>query len=143
MNVLFVCHANLNRSPRAAEVFRKLADQRGLDVEVQSAGTNAWARDWDPEALRREYGVSSTTQLTRDMLKKTDIVVALDNFVEEEIRLCYKVTPKNMIILDVEDRYTLKYRNLDALYEILNQKLEPLVEKISLLERKHRGKESV
>jgi protein-tyrosine-phosphatase len=35
---LFVCAANLNRSPTAEDVFRKMAAAKGLAVEVSSAG---------------------------------------------------------------------------------------------------------
>jgi protein-tyrosine-phosphatase len=33
---LFVCAANLNRSPTAEDVFRTLAAQAGVEVEVRS-----------------------------------------------------------------------------------------------------------
>jgi protein-tyrosine-phosphatase len=131
MNVLFVCYANLNRSPRAAEVFRKLADQKGLDIEIQSAGTDAWAREKDPETLSG-YGVKSVTQLTNEMLKKADIVIALDLSVMWDIKNNFQTTPRRIIDLGIEDKYSLGSGNLDTLYEILNKKLEPLAEELSL-----------
>lgn len=128
MIVLFVCHANLNRSPRAAEVFRKLADQKGFDVEIQSAGTDTSSDN--PEFLRTNYGVDRTTQLTKEMLEKADVVIALDPWVTFDIETWYKY-PEKIITLGIPDRFSLQSGNLDELYEILNQKLEPLAEELS------------
>lgn len=140
MIVLFVCHANLNRSPRAAEVFRKFAEQKGFDVEIQSAGTDAPAGIPNPELLLVEYGVERTTQLTNEMLKKADIVVALDPWVEKEIRTWYK-PPEKITVLNIPDRFSLQSDNLDVLYEILNKKLEPLAEELSRSQGRQPSKE--
>jgi len=40
-SVLFVCTANITRSPAAAALFRQLATKAGEEWEVASAGTNA------------------------------------------------------------------------------------------------------
>ena len=43
MNLLFVCSGNTCRSPLAEALARQIAARRGIeDVEVSSAGTNAW-----------------------------------------------------------------------------------------------------
>ena len=43
MNLLFVCSGNTCRSPLAEALARQIAARRGVeDVEVSSAGTNAW-----------------------------------------------------------------------------------------------------
>lgn len=43
MNLLFVCSGNTCRSPLAEALARQMAARRGVeDVEVSSAGTNAW-----------------------------------------------------------------------------------------------------
>jgi protein-tyrosine phosphatase len=63
--VLFVCHANMCRSPLAAGVFLHLAAQRGVSdrFDVDSAGT--WAADGVPPHPRsvevaRRYGIDAT-----------------------------------------------------------------------------------
>lgn len=38
MRILFVCSGNTCRSPMAEGIFKKIADERGLDVECKSAG---------------------------------------------------------------------------------------------------------
>jgi len=40
--VLFVCLGNICRSPLAEAAFRKAAEDAGLDVEIDSAGTGNW-----------------------------------------------------------------------------------------------------
>lgn len=40
--ILFVCLGNICRSPTAEGVFRALAAENGLQVEVDSAGTSDW-----------------------------------------------------------------------------------------------------
>ena len=43
MNLLFVCSGNTCRSPMAEALARKIAKRRGIeDLNVSSAGTNAW-----------------------------------------------------------------------------------------------------
>ena len=42
-SILFVCYANICRSPTAEAVFRHKALNAGLKVKVDSAGTNAYA----------------------------------------------------------------------------------------------------
>jgi protein-tyrosine-phosphatase len=142
MMVLFVCHANLNRSPRAAEVFQKLADQKGFAVEVQSAGTNAYLEDDNPQHLNETFGIDHVTQLTSELLEKADVVVALDIWVTQQIKMEHQFVPKEKIItLGIPDNYSKRENNLDALYEILNKKLEPLAEEISLSQRRRPNKE--
>jgi low molecular weight protein-tyrosine phosphatase len=40
--VTFVCTGNICRSPMAEHVFRRHAEEEGLDVEVDSSGTGGW-----------------------------------------------------------------------------------------------------
>jgi protein-tyrosine-phosphatase len=40
LHYLFVCYANVDRSPTAEAVCRRIAAENGLDIEVSSAGTS-------------------------------------------------------------------------------------------------------
>lgn len=40
--ILFICLGNICRSPMAEYLFRQIAQERGLVVEVSSAGTSGW-----------------------------------------------------------------------------------------------------
>jgi protein-tyrosine-phosphatase len=68
MKVLFVCIGNTCRSPFAAGLARRLASERGLDVEFESAGEDAWeGAESPPEAVAeaRKYGVDLSAHRAR------------------------------------------------------------------------------
>ncbi len=124
MKIRFVCSANLNRSPRAARFLRAIADKEGWkDIEINSAGTKT--EDVTPEELRAR-GREFVTQLTNEMLRKEDIIIAFDSKIEQDIRNNYEVMPKRMITLGVSDHKNLLF----VFDEILEQKLGDLIEKI-------------
>lgn len=87
--VLFVCHANMCRSPLAAGVFLHLLAQRGLSerFDVDSAGT--WAADGIPPHplsvdVARRYGIdaallgSASRSIAPGDLDRFEHVVAMD-----------------------------------------------------------------
>lgn len=86
IGVLFVCYANMCRSPLAEGVFRHLAAQRGLleRLHIDSAGTDA-AEGCSPHPLScsiaLEHGITLQgcgRQLIRDDLSRFDHVVVMD-----------------------------------------------------------------
>lgn len=84
--VLFVCYANVCRSPLAEGLFRHRASERGLldGLEIDSAGTSAMEGS-DPhplsQAIAIEHGFALTgrsRQLLRTDLSRFDHVVVMD-----------------------------------------------------------------
>lgn len=53
VSVLFVCLGNICRSPLADGVFRRLADDAGVAVRVDSAGTGDWHIGHPPDRRAR------------------------------------------------------------------------------------------
>ncbi|MES2494430.1 MAG: low molecular weight phosphotyrosine protein phosphatase, partial [Pseudomonadota bacterium] len=47
--ILFVCLGNICRSPLAEAAFRRRAEQAGLAVSIDSAGTGDWHIDHPPD----------------------------------------------------------------------------------------------
>ncbi len=92
--VLFVCLGNICRSPLAEAAFRAEAQRRGLDVEVDSAGTGDWHVGQPPDrraiAAARRNGADvahlRARQVSPDDFQSFDHIVALDeeNLVELE-----------------------------------------------------------
>ena len=85
-SVLFVCLGNICRSPLAEAAFRQAANQAGLEISIDSAGTGDWhighAPDARAQAVARQHGVDITTYRARqvvpaDFFRFTHIV-ALD-----------------------------------------------------------------
>ena len=59
--ILFVCLGNICRSPLAEAAFRRAAEEAGLDVEVDSAGTGSWhvgdPPDHRAQQIARGHGI--------------------------------------------------------------------------------------
>lgn len=86
--VLFVCMANICRSPMAEGVFRHMVTQAGLEsvVTVASAGTHAFHEGEPPDrraqtaAQKRGYRLDDlrATKVTAEMLAEFDLVLVMD-----------------------------------------------------------------
>jgi protein-tyrosine-phosphatase len=81
VKVLFVCAGNICRSPFAEGLARRLAAERGLDVEFASAGEIALDGDRCPAdavSVAKEYGVDLSSHRARRLTTdKADKVVPL------------------------------------------------------------------
>lgn len=84
--LLFVCLGNICRSPMAEVVLRHVFAERGLDVEVDSAGTGGWhvGEPMDPRALATlaEHGYDGSGHRARQFdpawFAERDLVLAMD-----------------------------------------------------------------
>ncbi|PWJ52538.1 arsenate-mycothiol transferase [Quadrisphaera granulorum] len=81
-HVLFVCVRNGGKSQMAAGLMRHAAEQRGLELQVSSAGTQAGDKlNTQSVASLAEVGVDisaeRTHQLTDDDVRAADLVVVL------------------------------------------------------------------
>ena len=94
VRILFVCLGNICRSPLAEAAFRREAEQVGLDVEVDSAGTGAWHVGHPPD--RRAQSVAGRDGIDISKLRarrvsgadfdRFDHIVALDRDNYDELR---------------------------------------------------------
>lgn len=81
-----VCLGNICRSPLAEGIMRRKVAERGLDWEVDSAGTGFWhiGEPPDPRSIQtaRKYGLDITTQRARQIkahdLDRFDLILAMD-----------------------------------------------------------------
>ena len=86
-SVLFVCMGNICRSPTAEAVFRKKAADKGLSIDIDSAGTiGSHAREKpDHRAIKageaRGYNFSGikARKVTESDFAKFDLVLAMDD----------------------------------------------------------------
>jgi len=94
MRILFVCLGNICRSPMAEGVFRAEAERRGLQVEVDSAGTSAWhvgeAPDPRARAAAASIGVDISALRGRQAkaadMERFDLILAMDRENLEALR---------------------------------------------------------
>ena len=68
-----VCLGNICRSPIAEAVFQHLADERGLDWQVDSAGTGGWHVGEGPDRrsvrTAKDHGIDISGQVCRKFQK--------------------------------------------------------------------------
>ncbi|WP_046212832.1 low molecular weight protein arginine phosphatase [Paenibacillus wulumuqiensis] len=81
--ILFVCTGNTCRSPMAEAFMRKLAQERGIPVEVRSAGVAAvdgMSVSHHAEAVLKDHQIYdrlTSSSLTRDTIEWADLVLTL------------------------------------------------------------------
>jgi protein-tyrosine phosphatase len=82
--VLFVCTANVCRSPMAAAIFNALAEDRHLHFRAQSAGVAALENEPmapNARAVLEEVGIPAgdhrARQINESMLREADVVLTL------------------------------------------------------------------
>lgn len=97
MTIVFVCSGNINRSPYAEVVLRKMAEDAGrTDIEVLSAATHDLqglprAEVMIRKALERGYQMGGrSVLLTTEMCDKADLILHMDesqrNFCQQNTR---------------------------------------------------------
>lgn len=86
--ILFVCLGNICRSPMAEYLCRHLATERGLAVEVASAGTSGWHNGEDMHVGTRQvlqalgidaHGFCSSQVEAADLTRYTHIIAMDDH----------------------------------------------------------------
>ncbi len=104
--VLFVCTANVCRSPMAEAIFGSLAEERGLVFETESAGVAALedARI-DPKAgvALDELGIYAeghrARSVSEEILRDADLVLVMSPWHVEELRRLSGSLPKEVHVL--------------------------------------------
>lgn len=84
--ILFVCLGNICRSPTAEGVFARLAQEAGVEVGIDSAGTGGWHVGNPPdaratrEAAKRGYDLSvlRARQVRPGDFEAFDLILAMD-----------------------------------------------------------------
>ena len=116
-SILFVCKANLCRSPSAEGVLRAMLAQRGWSamVEVDSAGTHHFRPGAQPHASAMEaarlrgYDLSacSARQITPADFDRFDMILAMDNANVADLRRLAPTRCKQKIelLLDYSEKY--------------------------------------
>ncbi len=102
---LFVCLANMNRSPTAETVFQSLARSKGVDVKTLSAGISGWA----------------ARPLSGDIIKKADLIFVMEDYMKHEIQSIFSADPGRIVVLGIPDVYD---REDPVLVKILRDALE-------------------
>ncbi len=86
MKVLMVCLGNICRSPMAEGILRHKAEEAGMDIEIDSAGTGAWHIGEKPDSraifTANKFGIDISYQRARqfriDDFDKFDWIYVMD-----------------------------------------------------------------
>ena len=93
-SILFVCLGNICRSPMAEGAFRRRAEEAGLDVKVESAGTADYHVGSPPDdraiATARDNGVDISMlrgrQIVADDFRTFSHIVVMDEQNKEDVK---------------------------------------------------------
>ena len=116
INILFVCHGNICRSPMAEFVMKDMVRRAGLDaryhIESAATSTEELGNPVYPPARRKlsEHGISCTgktaRQMRRDDYGRFDLLIGMDRFNLQNMRRICGGDPdgKLCLLLDFTDR---------------------------------------
>jgi protein-tyrosine phosphatase len=145
-SIIFVCLGNICRSPLADGIARKYADEKGLQIEIDSAGTGDWhvGENPCPNSIKvaKNNGIDISYLVSRQVQKKDfelfDIVVALDDNNLKDLRA---MGAENVVKLgdfgyngaDVPDPYFFNgFEGFDKVYDMIQTCVINLIDKNSL-----------
>lgn len=150
MKILMVCLGNICRSPMAEGILRRRAQQAGLTITTDSAGTSSnhvgQAPDHRATQTMRAYGIDITDlrarQFTASDLDHFDRIFAMDSSNLEDIRelavndqqlkkvsLLMDLVP-NGPVRNVPDPYYGGQEGFDQVFRMLDQACTVLVEQL-------------
>ena len=107
MRIVFVCYANMCRSPMAEGLARK--ELQGL-ADVESAGTHAWSGSASTDAIavmRSRFGIDISSHRSRNVrdlkLEDFDRVITMDSSVAESLSRAYPIVRSRLISWEIID----------------------------------------
>lgn len=114
-SILFVCMGNICRSPSAEAVFRHKAEQRSINLFIDSAGTTGSHAKQKPDARAQKVGSArgysfdniKARKVTVEDFENFDLILAMDKHnVSELLTICPShLTGKIKLFLDYANNF--------------------------------------
>jgi len=140
MKILMVCLGNICRSPLAHGILQNLVQQKGLNWEIDSAGTGNWHIGEPPDrrsiAIARKYGLDISGQSCRQFesadFERFDQILVMDysnlNDVKAMARNEEELRKINLFLKDtiVPDPYH-DDDQFDPVYQMIEKRCKELI----------------
>ena len=92
--VLFVCLGNICRSPMAEGLFKQMAIENNLSLDISSAGITACiGRKVEPfafeimKARSINIGDHQPTQITSELMRKADLILVMEAWQQKKLKV--------------------------------------------------------
>jgi protein-tyrosine phosphatase len=143
--ILFVCLGNICRSPIAEGVARHIAQKKGLELEVDSAGTSSWHKGEPPcehsIQVAKKHGIDISKQVSHPVKDGDrhyfDHIVAMDTQNQKDLEA---LGFQNVHLLgdfgghegkDVPDPYYFPgFEGFEKVYSMIEHAIEDFLEKV-------------
>ena len=147
MKILMVCLGNICRSPLAEGILQNKAREKGLDWQVDSAGTSGWHVGEPPDsrsiAVAQKHGIDISGQRSRKFkasdFEKYDLIYVMDANNYKELKFVVTsgegMKKVRLILNELQPGYNRGvpdpyYNNgFDKVYDMLNEACEKIVER--------------
>ncbi|UHA76027.1 low molecular weight protein arginine phosphatase [Paenibacillus sp. 481] len=134
--ILFVCTGNTCRSPMAESLLRKLAQERGIEVEVKSAGVAAWngtSMSEHAAQVLKQYDASNdsfqSTSVNQEDIQWADLVLTLTVGHKQQVLYQFpEMTDKTYTLKE----YVLDHKQAEQAQQALQALIADLQLKLSL-----------
>lgn len=116
LKILFVCTGNTCRSPMAEGIMKNIAEQRGWDIEVSSAGISAMGEDnasKNAVLALSKMGIDINSHKSRlineKMLEDADLIITMTNQHRDFLLRRYNNLENKIISFNIHDPYVGNY----------------------------------
>ena len=142
MNILFVCTGNTCRSPMAAALMNKIAEDEDLDIRIESAGI--FAEEGAPASTEaivtmKKYDIDllghHAQQINSELIEKSDLILTMTEgqkmlFADVADKKVYTVCEYAGVPGDIDDPYGGDVEEYEEVAEMLYLALQAMVEKL-------------
>jgi protein-tyrosine phosphatase len=152
-SVLFVCLGNICRSPSAEAVFKKKADDNGLTIEIDSAGTAGYNKGAAPDKRSQAVGIQrgysfkglKCRKVVEQDFAKYDFIIGMDNKnVDNLLEACPEEYQHKISLFlshcnvdedEVPDPYYGGKRGFEYVLDLIEQAADGLVTELKFINR--------
>lgn len=142
MNILFVCTGNTCRSPMAASLMNKIAQDEGLDIRIESAGI--FAEEGSPASTEaivtmKKYDIDllghHAQQINSELIEKSDIILTMTQgqkmlFGDVSANKVYTVCEYAGVEGDIDDPFGGDVEEYEEVAQMLYLALQAIAEKL-------------